>query len=169
MELNKAFHLAVILAWQDLSRVTPLCLTKVEYACEPGRPLEHLNVWLVRVRGYEDLVCDYATRASADHPGGVSFKNGHSSHQLAHALEFIMKNQDHFTRGADASRNGLVLIYPPTDEERTEAAAWISRIQSLANSSGKTVDEKVPLTGAALAELPRGDHALSSAILGRSS
>jgi hypothetical protein len=39
-----------------------------------------------------------------------------------------MKNQDQFTRPADAGR-GLVLIDPPAVAERREAATWMNQVR----------------------------------------
>ena len=67
------------------------------------------------------------------HPSGVRFVNGHHSDRLAETLDFIMNNQDQFTRAADACRHGLVLISPPTGDEQTEAAIWRREVQGTAN------------------------------------
>ena len=147
MEFNKALHFAVILAWEDLKRVTPPHAVKIEYQCEPGSSLDHLNVWLARSKGYEDLVCDYWTWASSDHAAGARFRNGHSSDQLAQTLGFLMKNQNQFTRLPDACRNGMVLTYPPAEEERTEATAWMRGLHGAATDICRAAEEeeKVPL------------------------
>ena len=136
MELDKAFQFAVTLAWEDLMKTTQPGAARVEYQCEPGTSLDYLSVWSVRAWGYYDLVCDYWTWASPAHPRGTGFKNGHSSDQLAETLDFIMKNQDQFTRPADACRDGLVLIDPPAGDERTEAATWMRGVQGAATKAG---------------------------------
>ena len=142
MELDKAFQSAVILAWEDLMKVTKPSSARVEYRYEPGTSLDHLSVWSVKDRGYQDLVCDYWTWSSSAHPSGVRFRNGHYSDQLAQTLDFIMKNQDQFTRPADAGRNGLVLICPPAGDERTEAATWMRGVLGTATNFGGAADEK---------------------------
>jgi hypothetical protein len=86
-------------------------------------------------KGYSDRVCDYWTSASSAHPSGVRFWKGHDSDQLARALDFIMKNQDRFT-GPTTARDGLVLVYPPGDEERTEAATWGEAAPGTATAKG---------------------------------
>ena len=150
MELDKAFQFAVILAWEDLMKVTKPCSARVEYRCEPETSLDHLSVWSVKTRGYQDLVCDYWTWTSSAHPSGVRFKNGHRSDQLARTLDFIMKNQDQFTRPADAGRNGLVLIDPPAGDERTEAATWMRGVNGAATNFGGAADERLPLSSTSL-------------------
>ena len=57
-------------------------------------------------------------------------------------LDFIMKNQDQFTHPPDAFRDGLVLIAPPTRDERTEAANWMRVFHGTAANFGGAGDEK---------------------------
>src|SRR4051794_24392272 len=140
MELDKALQCAVILAWEELMKATQSCSARVEYQDQPGTPLDYLGVWSVGARGYQDLVCDYWTWASSAHPNGVSFRNGHSSEQLTETLDFIMKNQDQFTRRADACRHGLVLVYPPAGEEREEAATCMRGIYGTITNFGSAAE-----------------------------
>jgi hypothetical protein len=140
MELNKGFRFAVILAWEDLVKVSRPCSARVEYLCEPGAALDYVSVWSVRAGGRQDLVCDYWTWTSSAHPSGVRFRNGHRSEQLAQILDLIMKNQDQFTHPADACRQGLVLIHPPASEELAEATTWIKVFRgSTTNADGAPV------------------------------
>ena len=143
MELDKAFKLAVIFAWEDLMKVTQPCSARVEYQREPGTSLDYLSVWSVRAGGYQDLVCDYWTWTSSAHPSGIRFRNGHHSDTLAPTLDFIMKNQDRFTHRADAGRHGLVLIDPPTGDECAEAATWMREVHGTATNLGGAADESV--------------------------
>jgi hypothetical protein len=132
MKLDKTFQFAVVLAWEDLMKTNVAGLIRVEYKCEPGAFLDYASVWLVRDGGYQNLICDYWTWASSAHPGGIRFRDRHYSGQLTEALDFIMKNQNLYLRSADACRDGLVLIYTPTEEERSEAAAWMGTVRGIA-------------------------------------
>ncbi len=143
MELDKALEFAVILAWEDLMKVTSPCSARVEYRCEPGTSLDYLSVWSVRAGGKQDLVCDYWTWTSPAHPSGVRFSNRFHSDQLGQTLDFILMNQDQFTRRADACRDGLALIYPPTGDERTEAATWMRGVHGAATNVSRAGDERV--------------------------
>ena len=143
MELDKALKFAVILAWEDLMKVTNPCSARVEYRCEPGTWLDYLSVWSVRAGGEQDLVCDYWTWTSSTHPSGVRFSNRFHSDQLGQTLDFILMNQDQFTRPADACRDGLALIYPPTGDERTEAATWMRGVHGAATNVSRAGDERV--------------------------
>jgi hypothetical protein len=130
MELDKAFELAVILAWRDLLKVVTLASVRVEYRHEPKSRLDHLTLWADKGKGYCDRVCDYRTSAS-EGPIGMRFWRGHDSDQLTRSLAFIMENQDSFTSSPTA-RDGLVLVYPPGDAERAQAATWEAAIPATA-------------------------------------
>lgn len=149
MKLDKALEFAVILAWEDLAKTATPFSVRVEYRSELGTLLDYLSIWSVRAEGHQYLVCDYWTWTSQAHPSGIRFRNGHHSDQLAQALDFIMKNQDQFTRPPDAFRNGLVLIDPPAEGERTEARAWMIGLQGAAADVRRAAHEKVPLFSAA--------------------
>jgi hypothetical protein len=129
MELDKAFKSAVILAWDDLMKVGTPSFVRVDYECEPGVPLDSLCVLTDQTGGRQDVLCDYWTSASSAHPSGIRFRDGGHSDNLALNLDFIMKNQDRFTRPPDACRHGLVLIHPPAVDERAEVSACMSAVR----------------------------------------
>jgi len=129
MELDKALRFAAILAWDDLMKASEPGSIRVEYQGKSGIFLDRVSVWSAKAWGYHDLVCDYWTSTSSAHPSGLCFKDGQESAKLAETLGFIMKNQNRFTRPADAGDHGLILIDPPTVEERREAAAWMSQVR----------------------------------------
>jgi hypothetical protein len=162
MELDKAFKYAVILAWEDLAKVARPCSARVEYLCEPGTALDYLSVWSVRAEGEQDLVCDYWTWTSSAHPSGVRFRNGHRSDELTQILDLIMKNQDRFTRPADAGRHGLILIYPPAEDARAEAAAWMREVQGALANIGVAAGERSPLSTPSITNrTPEGEAAVT--------
>jgi hypothetical protein len=90
MELDKALKFAVILAWEDLMKITNPCSARVEYRCEPGTSLDYLSVWSVNAEGEQNMVCDYWTWTSSAHPSGVRFSNRFHSDQLGKTLDFIL-------------------------------------------------------------------------------
>ena len=146
MKLDKALEYAVIVAWEDLMKTATPCSVRIEYRSDLGTPLDYVSIWSVRARGHRYLVCDYWTWTSQAHPSGIRFRNGHHSDQLAQALDFIMKNQDQFSRPRDAFRDGLVLIDPPTEGERTEAANRMREFHGTAANFGGAAEERVPLS-----------------------
>lgn len=144
MELNKAFEFAVIQAWEDLVGVSEPRCSRVEYRCKVGTSLDSLGVWSVREGGRQDRVCEYQARTSPAHSGGSRFANGYHSDKLAWALEFILKNQDQFTRRACG--DGLVVIYPPAADESEEAVTWTARVpRGATRFSGGAEDRRLPL------------------------
>ena len=143
MKLDKALEFAVILAWEDLVKATNPCSARVEYRCEPGTSVDYLSIWSVDAEGHQIMVCDYWTWTSSAHATGIRFNNKFESHQLVLALDFILMNQDQFTRPGDACRDGLALVHPPTGDERTEAAAWMSGVHGAATNISRAGDERV--------------------------
>jgi hypothetical protein len=131
LELDKALKYAVILAWEDLMKPTEPRSMRVEYLFKPGIALDHGSVWSVGAGGYQDLICDYWTCASAAHPSGARFGSVHYSDKLAQTLVLVMRYQGQFTHPADAGRDGLVQIHPPDAEDRTEAATWMRVVEAL--------------------------------------
>lgn len=133
MQLDKAFELAVVFSWGDLMKVVTPASVRVEYQRESKSSLDHVTIWADKGKGYCDRVCDYWTWASGAHPNGIRFWRGHDSDCLARALEFIMKSQERFT-GPTTARDGLVLVHPPGDAERAEAAGWAAALPATADA-----------------------------------
>lgn len=129
MELDRALELAVVSSWEDLVKPGDSCSVHVEYEKRPGSPLSSMAVWTIRDRGYGTLVCRYTIEPPDSPSSGteatrVHFANSYQSKILAHRLDFIMRNQRQFTRPIDRSIHGLVQIERPSEEERSNAAAW---------------------------------------------
>jgi len=142
MELDKALGFALILGWDDLTKASDPCLARLEYRSAVGTAVDYLSIWSVDAEGHQNMVCGYWTWTSSAHPSGISFKDKFQSHPLGLALDFILMNQDQFTRPADACPEGLVLIYPPTGDERTEAATWMSGVHGVATNVSRAGNER---------------------------
>ena len=143
MELDKALGFAVILGWDDLKKVSDACSARVEYQCEAGTSLDYVNVWSVDAEDHQNRVCEYWTGTSPAHPTGVRFTNSFQSDQLGQALDFILMNQGQFTRPADACRDGLALIYPPTADQIAEAATWMKGVHGAPTNISRPEDQRV--------------------------
>jgi hypothetical protein len=102
-----------------------------------------VNVWSVDAEDHQNRVCEYWTGTSPAHPTGVRFTNSFQSDQLGQALDFILMNQGQFTRPADACRDGLALIYPPSGDERAEAAAWMKGVHGAPTNISRPEDQRV--------------------------
>ena len=96
--------------------------------------MDYVSVWSVNAEGEQNMVCDYWTWTSSAHPSGISFYNKFHSQQLGLALDFILMNQDQFTRPADACPEGLALVIPPTADELTKATTWMSGVHGAATN-----------------------------------
>jgi hypothetical protein len=133
---------------------------RVEYQGEPGTSLDYLRIWSDRGGGYRRLVCDYWTWTSPAHPSGVRFTNGYHSGGLDQRLGFIMKNQDQLACRSDACRDGLVLIHPPTGDQRSEATTWKAECDGIATKFGSDADEGAPPSGTSQTDLHPGSESL---------
>jgi hypothetical protein len=160
MQLDKALQWAVVQSWDDLTKGNEPSSVRVEYQGVPGTSLDHLSVWSDRGGGYQRLVCDYWTSTAPGRPSGVHFTNGYRSDGLGQSLDFIMKNQDQFARPSDACRDGLALIYPPSGDQRAEAATWRADNNVVTTDFGGAEDEAASLCGTALTDLHPGIESL---------
>jgi len=142
MELDKALGFAVILGWDDLKKVGDPCSARVEYRSAVGTAVDYLSIWSVNAEGKQNKVCNYWTWTSSAHASAVRFNGKFQSHPLGLALDFILMNQDQFTRPADACPEGLALIYPPTGDELTEATTWMGGVHGAATNVSPAGIEK---------------------------
>jgi hypothetical protein len=143
MELDKALEFAVVLGWGALKKATDPCSARVEYRSAAGTALDYLSIWSVDGEGKQHMVCDYWTWTSSAHPSGIGFHDNFQSTPLELALDFILMNQDQFTRPADACPEGLALVYPPTGVDLIEATAWMSGAHGAATNVSRVESEKV--------------------------
>ena len=129
MELDRALELAVVSSWGELVKPSETCSVHVEYKNISDLPVSSLEVWTIRNRGYGTLVCDYSVAPSnsvspSSEVPGIRFANSYHSKMLVNNLNFIMRNQHHFTRPVDGSIHGLVQIDCPSEEDKSDAATW---------------------------------------------
>ena len=135
MDLDQAIEFAVVSSWAELLKPGESGSIHVEYKNVTGFPLNSLEVWMIRNRGYGTLVCDCAL-SPADSPDaasrlfGMHFANSHSSTTLAGNLDFIMRNQSRFSRPAGRSIHGLVQIDRPDEAQRRDAEVWSSTVRA---------------------------------------
>ena len=143
MKLDKALGFAVILAWDDLKKATDLSSARVEFQSAVGTAVDYLSVWSVDAEGHQSMLCDYWTWTSPAHTSGISFKRTLNSPRLVLALDFILMNQNQFTRPADACPEGLALVYPPTADEINEATIWMAGARGASTNVSPAEIEKV--------------------------
>jgi hypothetical protein len=139
--IDEALQFAVVQAWDELAVENPLRAVRVEYLFEPGAILNHVTVWLVEPRGYQDRACDYWTRSSS-HPEKWHWGKGIHSARLARALEFILENQERFRHAQDAALCRVIVVFTPGQEARAEAGVWAAALpfgDSEAHVAGRRV------------------------------
>ena len=142
MELDQALEFAVVSSWDELVHPGEAYSIHVEYSNVSQAPLRSVEVWMIKKRGYGCLVFRYsvdqpASSAPSSEVPRMHFANSYTSKILAANLDFIMRNQDQFSRPVDHSIHGLVQVDAPSEEERASAAAWSqSGSTSLTGNSG---------------------------------
>ena len=127
MDLDRALELAVVASWDELVDPGEACSIHVEYVDLSGLPVNSLEVWKIKNRGYGTLVCRYSRAGSHSarlEVPAMHFANSYSSQALADNLDFILRNQHQFSRPFDRSIHGLVQIELPSEDERKSAAIW---------------------------------------------
>lgn len=129
MELDRALELAVVSSWEELVSPGESCSIHVEYRNKPEFPLNFLEVWKTKNRGYGTLICRYSVVRSNSSRGRLEaptmrFANAYRSKTLAKNLDFILRNQHRFSQPPDRSIHGLVQIDLPSEDERKSSAAW---------------------------------------------
>jgi hypothetical protein len=129
MELDRALELVVASSWRDLVKPGEACTVRVEYNNILNMPLESVEVWASKSRGYGSLVCRYGAALANDvspssKAAEATFANSYSSKTLAEGLAFVMRNQDRFTRAPGRSVHGVVRIDSPAEEARGDASPW---------------------------------------------
>jgi len=142
MELDKALGMAMILGWDDLKKARDPSSARVEYRSAVGTAVDYLSIWSVDAEGHQNRVCDYWTWNSPAHPSGIRFTGKFNSPPLGLALDFILMNQDQFTRPADACPEGLAIVYPPTGVDLIEATTWMSGVHGAATNVSRVEPEK---------------------------
>jgi hypothetical protein len=143
MELDNALEFAVVLGWNDLKKVADPSSARVEYRSAVGTAVDYLSIWSVDGEAKQNMVCDYWTWTSSAHPSGIRFNGKFQSAPLGLALDFILMNQDQFTRPADAFPEGLALVFPPTADELTKASTWMSGVHGAATNVSRIGNERV--------------------------
>jgi hypothetical protein len=135
MELDRALELAVVSSWEELVRLGESCSIHVDYKNLSKLPLNSVEVWMIKNRGYGRRVCSYTTSrsgSSAVPPETleIRFVNNFRSNILAKNLNFIVRNQHQFSRLPDHSIHGWVQIDLPSEEEKKSAAVWSRGIRT---------------------------------------
>ena len=150
MELDRALELAVVSSWDEIVNPGEPCSLHVEYENVRELPLNSVEVWMIKNRGYGTLVCNYSmplsdSSVASPETLGMQSANSCRSKTLAANLDFIMRNQHQFSRPPDRSIHALIQIDHPSKEERERAAIWSRgiRTDSSENLAVEALQEEV--------------------------
>ena len=128
MERDRAFELAVVLSWDELVDSGESASMHVKYENVPELPLNSVEVWMIKNRGYGFLVCRRSAAPSNSlaprlEALATHFANSYRSNTLAANLDFIMRSQRQFSRPMNRSIHGFVRIDRPSNDEEQSAIA----------------------------------------------
>jgi hypothetical protein len=137
MELDQAIEFAVVSSWEELVKPGEPGSIHVEYNNIAGVPLNSVEVWMIKNRGYGTLVCDYRLPDSSTLPPPIRTPgvNSCGSKTLMSDLDFIMRNQGEFNRPIGGSIHGLVQVDPPGEKQKSDAAVWSKTIRRASPAS----------------------------------
>ena len=135
MDLDRALELAVVASWDELVDPGEACSIHIEYVNLPELPVNSLEVWKIKNRGYGTLVCRYSTAGSNSlvsrlEVPAMHFANSYRSQTLADNLDFILRNQHLLSRSSDRSTHGLVQVDLPLEKDRESAKIWSREVRT---------------------------------------
>jgi hypothetical protein len=132
MDLDRALELAVVASWGELVDPGEVCSIHVEYVDLSGLPVNSLEVWKIKNRGYGTLVCRYSTGSNSSRleVPALHFANSYRSQTLDDNLDFILRNQHQFCRPSDGSIHGLVQVDLPLEKDRESAKIWSREVRT---------------------------------------
>ncbi len=120
--LDRTLEYAVVQSWDELMPDSTSGLVHIEYQTGSDGALDFFKVWASTIRGHWNLICEFWIRSLWSHATGLSFGKDYHSADFARTLELVMGREDAFSKLPD--QQGLIQIYPPTQEERKEAERW---------------------------------------------
>jgi hypothetical protein len=128
VSLDEVLTNAVRMHWQEFGASNGTLL-HIEYHRLPlNNGLEYLKVWSSTVYGTWDLVCQYWM--VGDHrgrPKGITFHPPFYSANLGQVFGAIMQNQSCFIDSAVPTRDGMIQVSPPTEEESQAARSSMQK------------------------------------------
>jgi hypothetical protein len=116
----------VVASWPELLANDTSSLVHVEYhRTAPNKELQYLKIWALEQKEWQ-LVCQYWIEGG-DNQGvtGLTFSNNFYSVSFGHLLKAVLDNQGTFSDLCEQSRDGLIQIQVPSDEQRASALTSI--------------------------------------------
>jgi hypothetical protein len=128
VSIDDALRYALVAAWDDFAAIAPPKAVRVEYLREPSSCLENVTIGVLSPGGYQDGFCDYRSGQFSKHQREWRCWSKKHSPQLFRALDFAVRHQDYFLFARDASAHGVVIVFPPTPQERAEAQLGMTAV-----------------------------------------
>jgi hypothetical protein len=124
LPIEQMLQHVVTASWLELMAGDPTQLVHIEYhRSAPNAELEYLKVWAEENKGWK-LVCEYWLDAgNCKRVQGLSFSNQFYSPSFGHLLKAVLENQGSFSDLREQSRDGLIQIAVPSQEERATSVA----------------------------------------------
>jgi hypothetical protein len=120
--LDRVIESAVVVSWNELMPEAIPGIIHVEYHTAEGL-LEYLKVWSSTERGHWNLICEYWNCSLWSHVPGLTFGKIYRPGDFSRRLESVMQHGDDFAKLPQ--QDGLIQIYPPTEDERLAAVDFI--------------------------------------------
>jgi hypothetical protein len=111
--------------WKDVMPDMDKGMVDVEYRLAPDHSIEYLRLWASSRWGFSDLICRYSMFWHWSSTEEVSFGPGYHSKPLADVLDYVVRNASNFNDTSE-TLNGLVQVYPATEEQRQSADKFIA-------------------------------------------
>jgi hypothetical protein len=118
--LDRALEYAVIQSWDELMPDPTSGSIQVEYQTGADGSLDFLTLWASTTRGHWSLISEFWMRPLWSHATGLRFGDDYHSETFARTLEFVVEHEGSYA----PDQHGLIQIYPPTPEKRSEAERW---------------------------------------------
>lgn len=123
--LQRMLASVVMSHWKDVMPDMDKGMVDVEYRLAPDHSIEYLRLWASSRWGFSDLICRYSMFWHWSSTEEVSFGPGYHSKPLADVLDYVVRNASNFNDTSE-TLNGLVQVYPATEEQRQSADKFIA-------------------------------------------
>jgi hypothetical protein len=127
VSLEDMIRNTVVASWRDLMPDDGSSQLHVEYhRTAPNEEVQYLKVWAAEGKGGWKLVCEYWVPTISDRPvKGLAFCKPFYSENFEHLLAAVFENQKTFSDLQEQTRDGLIQISSPTEDERAAALTFI--------------------------------------------
>ncbi len=125
-QISRVLQSAVILSWDELIPRDTSGSVHIEYGTGAAGAIDFLKILSSTTRGHWNLVCEYWATSKWDHSVGMTFGTVPCPPRVALSIETLVQHQGEFAALNGASPNGIIQVFCPTAEERSQAADCIA-------------------------------------------